>query len=111
MTGFDNGLSACDALAKDHDYDLALLDMMLPGMICFCLLPKLREWGIPVICLTAMADGTRSRPPGGRRTISPSPLICWPLMVRMEKVLKRSGKLNEVYHFRDLTLDCGPTAA
>ena len=27
------------------------------------------------------------------------------LMVRMEKVLKRSGKLNEVYHFRDLTLD------
>ena len=32
VTGFDNGLSACDALAKDHDYDLALLDMMLPGM-------------------------------------------------------------------------------
>ena len=49
VTGFDNGLSACDALAKDHDYDLALLDMMLPGMDGFALLPKLREWGIPVI--------------------------------------------------------------
>lgn len=45
VTGFDNGLSACDALAKDHDYDLALLDMMLPGMDGFALLPKLREWG------------------------------------------------------------------
>ena len=43
VTGFDNGLSACDALAKDHDYDLALLDMMLPGMDGFDLLPKLRE--------------------------------------------------------------------
>ena len=49
VTGFDNGLSACDALAKDHDYDLALLDMMLPGMDGFALLPKLREWGIPVM--------------------------------------------------------------
>ena len=27
------------------------------------------------------------------------------LMVRMEKVLRRTGKLEETYHFRDLTLD------
>ena len=107
VTGFDNGLSACDALAKDHDYDLALLDMMLPGMDGFALLPKLREWGIPVICLTAMADaqhevqGLR----GGAEDYIAKPFDMLALMVRMEKVLKRSGKLNEVYHFRDLTLD------
>ena len=103
VTGFDNGLSACDALAKDHDYDLALLDMMLPGMDGFALLPKLREWGIPVICLTAMADaqhevqGLR----GGAEDYIAKPFDMLALMVRMEKVLKRSGKLNEVYHFRD----------
>lgn len=97
VTGFDNGLSACDALAKDHDYDLALLDMMLPGMDGFALLPKLREWGIPVICLTAMADaqhevqGLR----GGAEDYIAKPFDMLALMVRMEKVLKRSGKLNE----------------
>lgn len=107
VTGFDNGLSACDALAKDHDYDLALLDMMLPGMDGFALLPKLRGWGIPVICLTAMTDaqhevqGLR----GGAEDYIAKPFDMLALMVRMEKVLKRSGKLNEVYHFRDLTLD------
>ena len=31
VTAFDNGLAAWNALAADHDYDLALLDMMLPG--------------------------------------------------------------------------------
>ena len=107
VNGFDNGLAACDALAKDHDYDLALLDMMLPGMDGFALLPKLREWGIPVICLTAMTDaqhevqGLR----GGAEDYIAKPFDMLALMVRMEKVLKRSGKLNEVYHFRDLTLD------
>ena len=32
VTAFDNGLAAWNALAADHDYDLALLDMMLPGV-------------------------------------------------------------------------------
>lgn len=31
VTVFDNGLAARDALEVDHNYDLALLDMMLPG--------------------------------------------------------------------------------
>ena len=56
VTAFDNGLAAWNALAADHDYDLALLDMMLPGVDGFTLLPKLQEYGIPVICLTAMND-------------------------------------------------------
>ena len=56
VTAFDNGLVAWNALAADHDYDLALLDMMLPGVDGFTLLPKLQEYGIPVICLTAMND-------------------------------------------------------
>lgn len=107
VTTFDNGLTAWNALEANHDYDLALLDMMLPGIDGFALLPKLQEYGIPVICLTAMGDaqhevqGLR----GGAEDYIAKPFDMLALMVRMEKVLKRSGKLNEVYHFRDLTLD------
>lgn len=107
VTTFDNGLTAWNMLQQNHDYDLALLDMMLPGMDGFTLLPKIQEYGIPVICLTAMGDaqhevqGLR----GGAEDYIAKPFDMLALMVRMEKVLKRSGKLNEVYHFRDLTLD------
>ena len=109
VTAFDNGLAAWNALAADHDYDLALLDMMLPGVDGFTLLPKLQEYGIPVICLTAMNDaqhevqGLR----GGAEDYIAKPFDMLALMVRMEKVLRRSGKFNEIYHFRDLTLDNG----
>lgn len=107
VTAFDNGLTAWNMLQQNHDYDLALLDMMLPGMDGFTLLPKIQECGIPVICLTAMGDaqhevqGLR----GGAEDYIAKPFDMLALMVRMEKVLKRSGKLNEIYHFRNLTLD------
>ena len=109
VTVFDNGQTAWDALWDNHDYDLALLDMMLPGTDGFALLPKLREYGIPVICLTAMGDpghevqGLRS----GAEDYIAKPFDMLALMVRMEKVLSRRGKLHEIYHFRDLTLDKG----
>ncbi len=109
VTVFDNGQTAWDALRDNHDYDLALLDMMLPGKDGFALLPKLREYGIPVICLTAMGDpghevqGLR----GGAEDYIAKPFDMLALMVRMEKVLSRRGKLHEIYHFRDLTLDKG----
>lgn len=107
VTSFDNGLTVWNALEQEHNYDLALLDMMLPGMDGFTLLPKLKKCGIPVICLTAMGDaqhevqGLR----GGAEDYIAKPFDMLALMVRMEKVLKRSGKLNETYHFRNLTLD------
>ena len=106
---FDNGLTVRDALEEDHSYDLALLDMMLPGLDGFALLPELRKYDIPVICLTAMGDpgheiqGLR----GGAEDYIAKPFDMLALMVRMEKVLSRRGKLHEIYHFRDLTLDKG----
>ena len=109
VTVIDNGLAAWNRLEADRDYDLALLDMMLPGVDGFALLPRLREYGIPVICLTAMADA-RHEVQGlrdGAEDYIAKPFDMLALMVRMEKVLRRSGKFNEVYHFRDLTLDNG----
>lgn len=107
VTVFDNGQTAWDALDRESSYDLALLDLMLPGVDGFALLPKLRAQGIPVICLTAMGDaqhevqGLRA----GAEDYIAKPFDMLALLVRMEKVLSRSGKLNQVYHFRDLTLD------
>lgn len=109
VTAFDNGLALRNALVQEHSYDLALLDMMLPGMDGFSLLPKLNEYSIPVICLTAMGDarhevqGLR----GGAEDYIAKPFDMLALLTRMEKVLRRSGKWNQIYHFRDLTLDNG----
>ena len=107
VTSFDNGLTVWNALEQEHNYDLALLDMMLPGVDGFTLLPKLKEYGIPVICLTAMGDaqhevqGLR----GGAEDYIAKPFDMLALLVRMEKILQRTGRLNQVYRFRDLTLD------
>ena len=107
VTAFDNGLAAWNALEASHDYDLALLDMMLPGLDGFSLLPRLQTLGIPVICLTAMGDpqhevqGLRE----GAEDYIAKHFDMLAMMVRMEKVLKRWGKWDEIYHFRDLTLD------
>ena len=94
-------------MEQKHNYDLVLLDMMLPGVDGFSLLPKLREYDIPVICLTAMGDahhevqGLR----GGAEDYIAKPFDMLALLTRMEKVLQRCGKLNPVYHFQGLTLD------
>ena len=42
VTAFDNGLTVWNRLEQEHSFDLALLDMMLPGVDGFALLPKLR---------------------------------------------------------------------
>lgn len=107
VTTFDNGLAVWKGLEKEHGYDLALLDMMLPGMDGFSLLPRLRELGIPVICLTAMTDDRNEIRglKGGAEDYIAKPFSMAALLVRMEKVLKRCGRLEEIYRFRDLTLD------
>ena len=47
VTAFDNGLAAWNALAADHDYDLALLDMMLPGGTALRCSPSYRNTESP----------------------------------------------------------------
>ena len=107
VTIFDDGQKAWDTLPTNHDYDLALLDLMLPGVDGFSLLPRLREYNIPVICLTAMGDArheVKGLPDGAEDYIS-KPFDMLSLMVRMEKVLQRCGRLSQVYRFENLTLD------
>ena len=55
-TIIDDGLEAAKRLSEDHSFDLALLDVMLPGLDGFALMEHLQKYNIPVIYLTAKAD-------------------------------------------------------
>lgn len=94
VTHYDDGGQALDGLKQDHSFDLALLDMMLPGVDGFGLLPVLGSYGIPVICLTALTD-TQSEIQGlreGAEDYVTKPFRMAALLVRIEKVLERGGK-------------------
>ncbi len=93
-----DGKEAASALEEDHAYDLALLDVMLPGMDGFELLDVMKRYDIPVIFLTAKDDlaskiqGLK----GGAEDYIVKPFEVLELLVRIEKVLKRSNRLNHV---------------
>lgn len=92
-----DGLEAKDALETTHNYDLALLDVMLPGMDGFELLEVMKGYDIPVIFLTAKDDllskvqGLK----GGAEDYIVKPFEVLELLVRIEKVLERSNKLSD----------------
>lgn len=53
---FDDGDRAAEHLKTDHSFDLALLDIMLPGKDGFALLEIMQKYHIPVIYMTAKSD-------------------------------------------------------
>lgn len=103
----EDGCRAAEFLREDHSFDLALLDIMLPGMDGFELLSHMEKYNIPVICMTAKTD-SESEVRGlrdGAEDYIVKPFEMVTLLVRIEKVLARTGRLNQVYHFQDVTLD------
>ncbi|MBQ3551847.1 MAG: response regulator transcription factor [Clostridia bacterium] len=106
-TVFDDGAEAATALENDHAYDLALLDIMLPGIDGFTLFAYMEKYNIPVIYMTAKTD-SESEVKGlrdGAEDYIVKPFEVVTLLVRIEKVLKRAGRLNQVYHFGNITVD------
>ena len=112
VAGYDcivltDGGEATAFLEKDHSFDLALLDVMLPGLDGFELLPVMRQYNIPVIYLTAKAD-VASKVRGlkeGAEDYIVKPFEILELLVRIEKVLERNGRLNRVIRVKDITID------
>ena len=51
-----DGKDAAELLRRDADFDLALLDIMLPGIDGFALMGYMKHHDIPVIYLTAKSD-------------------------------------------------------
>ena len=104
---FDDGAEAAASLESDHAYDLALLDIMLPGIDGFELFTYMEKYNIPVIYMTAKTD-SESEVKGlrdGAEDYIVKPFKVVTLLVRIEKVLKRTGRLNQVYHFGNITVD------
>lgn len=93
-----NGADAAEALAKDDTYDLALLDVMIPGMDGFLLLEIMKQYKIPVIFLTAKddLDSKIQGLKGGAEDYMVKPFEILELLVRIEKVLERSDKVGKV---------------
>ena len=112
MSGYDytimtDGLCTANHLKNDHSYDLALLDIMLPGMDGFALMEYMQKYNIPVLYLTAKSD-LPSRIKGlrdGAEDYIVKPFEMLELLVRMEKILERTGKLHTILRYRDITID------
>ena len=86
---------------------LALLDIMLPGKDGFALMEDLQRVGIPAICLTAK-DDVISKVHGlkaGAEDYIVKPFEVLELLVRMEKVLQRTGRGRDRLMIRDVVID------
>ena len=107
VVAFDDGALAAASLQKDHSFDLALLDIMLPGLDGFALFALMEQYNIPVIYMTAKTDSeseVRGLKEGAEDYIV-KPFEIVTLLVRIEKVLLRTGRLNQIYRFKEYTLD------
>lgn len=101
-----DGREAVSAI-QENAFDLALLDIMLPEIDGFELLPYMQEKQIPVIFVSAKAD-IASRVQGlrlGAEDYLVKPFDILELLVRMEKVLARRKPLAETLSIDDVTLD------
>lgn len=102
-----NGAEAAEALQQNHSYDLALLDVMLPGMDGFELLEIMKGYEIPVIFLTAKDDlfskvqGLK----GGAEDYIVKPFEVLELLVRIEKVLERSNRMSSVVRVLNMEIN------
>ncbi|MDD4312501.1 MAG: response regulator transcription factor [Eubacteriales bacterium] len=103
----DDGLDVVEHLKSDHSFDLALLDIMLPGLDGFALMEVMQQYNIPALYLSAK-DDEQSRVKGlrnGAEDYIVKPFSMLELLVRMEKILDRNGKLNKILRYRDITVD------
>lgn len=93
-------------MVKNEEFDLILLDIMLPGMDGFQVMEKIRETGTPVIFLTAMGDvsdrvkGLKS----GAEDYIVKPFEPLELLARIEIVLRRFNREQKNLSFRDITV-------
>lgn len=104
---FYDGKEAARSLTEDHGYDLAILDVMLPGMDGFALLEVMKGYGIPVIFLTAKDDinSKISGLKGGAEDYIVKPFEVLELLVRMEKVLERTNRFGGCLHVLDMEIN------
>jgi len=102
-----DGQQVLDWLDAGGSADLALVDVMMPRVDGFALLEPLRASHIPVIFLTARGDleAKLRGLTGGAEDYVVKPFEMMELIVRMEKVLERYGKVNPRIVLGEVTID------
>lgn len=102
-----DGQEVLDYLAAGQSADLAIVDIMMPKDDGFALLEPLNKAGIPVIYLTALGDiESKVRGlSGGAEDYMVKPFEMLELLLRIEKILKRTGKSDELIKLDDVILD------
>lgn len=101
-----DGIAAADILEKEF-FDLVLLDVMLPGADGFELMEYIKPLEIPVIFLTAknaVTDRVKGLKMGAEDYIV-KPFEIIELLARVEVVLRRYNKLNDIIQICGLTID------
>ena len=103
---FADGLAVRESLPENHAYDLALLDVMVPGIDGFGVFEILKPYRIPVIFLTAKDDleSKLTGLTGGAEDYMVKPFQVLELLVRIEKVLARTAP-QDVLRVLDLEID------
>ena len=93
--------------AKKCEYDLVLLDVMLPGLDGFQVMQKIAYRRIPVIFMTARQD-IKDRLYGfelGAEDYITKPFNIMELLARIEVVLRRNNKLDDQYQYDNVHID------
>lgn len=101
-----DGLKAIDMI-ESEDFDLILLDIMLPGADGYDIMEYIRPLKIPVIFITAKHD-VRDRVKGlrlGAEDYLVKPFEVMELMARVEVVLRRYNKTDALLTAGDVTVD------
>ena len=101
-----DGMTALEK-AEQVNYDLILLDVMLPEIDGFSLMEYLAPKEVPVIFLTAKG-GVQDRVKGlrlGAEDYIVKPFDVMELQARVEVVLRRYKKTEEVLHVQDIEVD------
>ena len=102
-----DGIQAADLLEQEP-FDLALLDIMLPGADGYELLDYCKTLDVPVIFLTALGE-VEDRVRGLRRGAEdylPKPFALSELLARVETVLRRCGKGEQLLRLEpDIEID------
>lgn len=112
VAGYDvqavhDGTEAEALIKSGASFDLAVLDVMLPGKDGFSLMPVMQDAQIPVIFLTAR-DDVISKITGlkkGAEDYIVKPFEILELLVRIEKVLDRRGRTTQEMQVADVIID------
>ncbi len=105
-TAVQDGLQAIDLIEKE-EFDLVLLDIMLPGADGYDVMEYIRPLGVPVIFITAKHE-VKQRVKGlklGADDYLVKPFDVVELVARVEAVLRRYNKAEQRLVAGDVTVD------